>query len=90
MSASASGPATTSVPAGTRAARSAAFVSSAMATTAGRHRCACSASSSTDDPAPSAATENRSPSASITSSACTPIDPVDPATTTDVVTARGY
>ena len=60
-------------------ASSAASVSSAMATTAGRHRCACSASWSTDDPAPSAATENRSGSAAMTSSACVPIDPVDPA-----------
>ena len=37
---------------------------------------------------PSAATENRSRSASITSSACIPIDPVDPATTTEVVTGK--
>ena len=46
------------------------------------------ASSSTDDPAPSATTVNRSGSASITSSACVPIDPVDPAIDDRVVTRQ--
>lgn len=50
-----------------------------MATTLGRTRRACSASASTEDPAPSATTSKRSASDSMTSSVCVPIEPVDPA-----------
>ena len=56
MATSDSGPAQTSVPAGTCVSSAAAFVESAMATRLGRRAWACSASRSMDDAAPRATT----------------------------------
>jgi hypothetical protein len=52
--------------------------SSPTETTRGRKRSIWSASTSMFEPAPSAATSNSSPNASITRSVLQPIDPVDP------------
>ena len=91
MVARASGPARTSVPAGTPASRRPASDSSAMATTLGTQRRACSIRSSTEVAAPRATTSKRSGSASTTSRVWVPIDPVDPASATVVVaTAPAY
>ena len=81
----ASGPATSSVPGGSRAASSRARVSSARATTGGRSSAACSARRSTDERAPRATTSYRPGSARTTSTACVPIDPVEPTRLTVVI-----
>src|SRR6266568_9424963 len=71
-------PGTTSTPAGTRARRSRAAASSATATSRGRKRATCSASRATLRPAESATTSKRSGKREMTSSACTPMEPVEP------------
>ncbi len=87
--ASASGPLRTSH-SGSASLSVASCAASAIATTFGRTARACSISRSTDDDAPSATTSNRSASAATTSRVCTPIEPVEPATATRVVTDPGY
>ena len=83
-SATASGPTARRQPGGSSAARPAAWVSSTRPTAAGRSSRAWAASRSAERPAARATTRNRPGAARITSSACSPIDPVDPSSATPV------